>query len=129
MKRALVVLIVMLGASTAAGQACSLNPQPLPPGEQADAAVPSSTGGTSGSSSGNTNSGSNGGSGSGSTGSGSSGGGGIPDAGLFADAPGAEGGPSDAADASLDGPAADGATGGPESDGGYEASDGSSLAD
>ena len=49
MKRALVMMVVVLG-SVALGQACSLNPQPLPPGEQPDSAVPGSgdTGGTSG---------------------------------------------------------------------------------
>jgi len=102
MKRWMLGLLLPLPLSLVLlGSACSLNPQPLPPGDQPDAYVP------------NGNTGSGGGSGSGSSGGSSSGGLTAADAGAATDATlsGGDSGlnnPGDGGQPVVDGEASDG---------------------
>jgi hypothetical protein len=133
--RRFAIALVAATLAATAPQACSLNPQPLPPGEQPDAhgTTANPTPG-SGADAGTAQNGSSSG---GSSGSSSGSGGGFPDASVGADAATAnEGGGLSGDDGSTDGEtdaavtgdgetgdaAADGADGGSEADAGDAAS-------
>jgi hypothetical protein len=105
----LLTLAVVAGAVCASLAACDLNPQPLPPGEEPDAALPSNSGSGSGGGLGGGSNGSGGttGTGSGSGGGSGSSGGGVPgvDAGPIAeDAAVPDGGTVPPGDAGADAP-------------------------